>query len=519
MPYPNEHSCRLVNPGNCKEDSFRRDSAAREHNGKKYDVIYAELKSTGESVDQAYRYPTNIWSEQEAREHCNSQDSIKFEPASGSKSQMPEIHGQSWAITESGLESVLNAANEAGSVQAIMAKAGDSPRDTELTRYRGNVAVIEAIGPMFHYENILTWLFGMPATENLMQELQAAAEDPQIESIVLQIDSPGGQVGGVNELARHIRQISQEKTVKAYVADNGASAAYWIAAAASEMVVDATAKLGSIGVVFGLRQRSDNSIEIVNTSSPQKRMDPSTDSGRQQIQQLADDLAEVFINAVMQYRGLSREQVTSLQGGLAVASKAIDIGLADRIGSLESLISELQNSDNMGGKNMTMSMEDLKRDYAELFEQVKAEGHQEAEQNIEAKQKEAKDQAQQDMLALAETLFGEQTKAKMEKAVQAGLTVEQIKAAQGLFDNQGQSKAGQGEDKKDQLMNAIENGTPGPAPMADGNTQEPQDFESVVQNYMQQQDCSRGQAIKAMASKYPELHSNWINQHQNTQPQ
>jgi len=77
-PYPNEHACRLNEPG--KYNEFRR--GTRKHNGKTYSVIYGKLKDRDSWEDQAYRYPKDKWTESEARSHCKDHKGILFEPAS-----------------------------------------------------------------------------------------------------------------------------------------------------------------------------------------------------------------------------------------------------------------------------------------------------------------------------------------------------------------------------------------------------------------------------------------------------
>jgi phage head maturation protease len=77
-PYPNEHSCRLVDPGKFQEDSFRRTS--REHEGKKYSVIMGRLKGQDTMTEQAYRYAKDVWEAAQARSHCKSHDG-NFEAA------------------------------------------------------------------------------------------------------------------------------------------------------------------------------------------------------------------------------------------------------------------------------------------------------------------------------------------------------------------------------------------------------------------------------------------------------
>ena len=69
MPYPNEHACRLAKP--IKGADFARKNGEREHNGKKYDVIY-QRKEDGSMQQQAYRYPKETWSAKEAEAHCSN---------------------------------------------------------------------------------------------------------------------------------------------------------------------------------------------------------------------------------------------------------------------------------------------------------------------------------------------------------------------------------------------------------------------------------------------------------------
>jgi len=80
-PYPNEHACRVKDPGDFEEDSFRR--VKREHEGKEYSVIMGRMKGESTMTEQAYRYPKDVWSVSEARAHCKSHNGIEFSPASG----------------------------------------------------------------------------------------------------------------------------------------------------------------------------------------------------------------------------------------------------------------------------------------------------------------------------------------------------------------------------------------------------------------------------------------------------
>lgn len=76
-PYPNEHACRLAQP--VADAPTRRQNGAREHDGKKYDVIFQ--KQEDKWVEQAYRYPKDSWETAAARSHCNSHKGLSFEAA------------------------------------------------------------------------------------------------------------------------------------------------------------------------------------------------------------------------------------------------------------------------------------------------------------------------------------------------------------------------------------------------------------------------------------------------------
>lgn len=77
-PFPNEHACRINDPG--KFSKFRRQNGAREHEGKKYDVIYGQIKGSDKWDEQAYRYPKDSWSVEQASAHCKSHEG-RFEAA------------------------------------------------------------------------------------------------------------------------------------------------------------------------------------------------------------------------------------------------------------------------------------------------------------------------------------------------------------------------------------------------------------------------------------------------------
>jgi HK97 family phage prohead protease len=90
-PFPNEHACRLRDPGAFQSDSFRR--VRREHEGKTYFIIMGRLTGESTMTEQSYRYPKDSWSVAQARAHCKAHDGASFEPAEGTRTINDECDG------------------------------------------------------------------------------------------------------------------------------------------------------------------------------------------------------------------------------------------------------------------------------------------------------------------------------------------------------------------------------------------------------------------------------------------
>jgi signal peptide peptidase SppA len=261
------------------------------------------------------------------------------------------VVGSPWAITEDSLATILTIVDRRNeSVEAISAKLGRPLDNTHAVTVRDGVATIPVDGPLFKRADFFSAVSGATTYEQLATDLTAALEDPKVSAIVLAIDSPGGEVTGVSELAALIRAASERKPVVAHVEGLGASAAYWLASAATEVVTGETGILGSIGVRMTITDRREadaargtKTYEIVSSQSPSKVSDPSTEDGRSRIQATLDALAGVFIAEVARYRGVSEETVLGQfgQGGVLVGADAVEAGLADRVASYEAVLAGL----------------------------------------------------------------------------------------------------------------------------------------------------------------------------------
>jgi len=266
---------------------------------------------------------------------------------------LAQIHNHPWVVTSDWLNEIAVRVDEAGKVDldAVAAKLGRPLENTgNSVEVRNGVAVLGITGPLFRRANILTEISGASSIQVLATDFQTALDSSQVRSILLDVDSPGGQIDGVQEFADQIREGSKKKPVTAYVGTMAASAGYWLAAAAPHIVAAESSLLGSIGVVASIRdnraaqeRQGVKQYEIVSSKSPLKRVDPATDDGRAQILKVVDALAEIFIGKVAALRGVSTETVESDfgQGSLMIAADALRAGMADEIGSFEPLVARL----------------------------------------------------------------------------------------------------------------------------------------------------------------------------------
>ena len=255
-----------------------------------------------------------------------------------------------WALEGDYLERMTKIAmrEDLESIQALEAKSGNQISNS--TEIRGDVAVIHINGVISRYANLFHAVCGGVSTELLSKEFNQALESKSVKSIVLNIDSPGGEASGIHELGEMIFHARGRKPIRAYVGGMGCSAAYWIASACDRVVMDATAAVGSIGVVASVVKRDDQegqtSYEFVSSQSPNKRLDVDSDKGQQAMQGQLDQMADVFIDRVARNMGVDRNQVLNDfgRGAMVIGQEAVECGMAKELGSLEGVISSLGSS-------------------------------------------------------------------------------------------------------------------------------------------------------------------------------
>lgn len=221
---------------------------------------------------------------------------------------------------------------------------------TNYTSISGNIGILELEGPIIPRATWFSDVSGIVSIDKMSSEFDALEKNPQIDRIVIMIDSPGGQVDGISSFAKQIKE--SKKIVESHVIGMAASGGYWIASATDKITAVDTSTVGSIGVVTTIVDRKEQNekrgvrvFDIVASQSPRKRTDLTTEEGRSELQSILDGMADIFINSVADGRNTDYENVLNNfgRGGMKLANEAMRIGMIDRIVSTRDFLKELSN--------------------------------------------------------------------------------------------------------------------------------------------------------------------------------
>lgn len=239
-------------------------------------------------------------------------------------------------------------------IQSVEARIGKPlQNDSQGYQINSGVAVIPVHGVMSKRMNMFMEISGGVSTELIARDVNAALQDPNVNSILLHIDSPGGSVDGVETLGNIIKDAAAIKPVVAFADGTMASAAYWIGSAAQTIVASSsTTHIGSIGVVATHQDISkfeeSRGIKTTEISAGRyKRIasqySPLSEEGQAVIQDQVDQLYTIFVDTVAENRGVSSETVLSdmADGRVFLARDAQSRGMIDYIASLDATIQNM----------------------------------------------------------------------------------------------------------------------------------------------------------------------------------
>lgn len=236
-----------------------------------------------------------------------------------------------------------------------------------MTQLIGHTAIIRISGPLIPKSSWISQLFGMTGYDEIRNALAAASQHPDVKAIILDIDSPGGAVSGVDEAAGAIRHVDRNiMPVHALTTGAMASAAYWLGSSAREISATAMSRVGSIGVIAVHQEitkalQNDGVNVTVLRAGKYKalgnRYEKLTDEAKSRIQAEIDKIYGIFVDTVATNRGLDRDFVLehSAEGQEFFGRDAVPVGLVDRVESFDEVVNRLENEDNshMGSTGST----------------------------------------------------------------------------------------------------------------------------------------------------------------------
>jgi len=219
-----------------------------------------------------------------------------------------------------------------------------------------SVAVLPLFGIIFPKANLMTEMSGATSAEQFGAQFARLMDDPSIDAIVIDVDSPGGNVYGIEEVSQQIYEARGRKPVVAVADHQMASAAYWIGSAADEIVVSPSSEVGSIGVFAAhtdmsvALEKEGYKISLISAGKYKTEgnpWEPLGEEAKAAIQKSVDEYYDKFSGAVARNRGVKVSTVRNGfgEGRVVGAEEAVKLGMADRIGTLEETVDRLLGGD------------------------------------------------------------------------------------------------------------------------------------------------------------------------------
>ena len=278
------------------------------------------------------------------------------------------INRSVWLMTEDGIDNLL----------AILERHMYED-DDEIRRHAGffsdddngnngpvilnGVGILNLEGPIFPKANLMTELSGATSLETFRSDFRGLLTNDSVNSIVINVDSPGGVSDLVMEMAAEIREGRDTKPIFSIANTMAASAAAWIASAATESYITPSGMGGSIGVylvhvdrteqekMLGLKKTVIKAGEVKAAGE-----EPLTEATRSNLQAMVDDCYKDFVESIAEGRNLSVKAVKEFaDGGLITPRKAVDLGLFDGIKTFDSLLGDISQNGGVVGNSSTVT--------------------------------------------------------------------------------------------------------------------------------------------------------------------
>lgn len=253
---------------------------------------------------------------------------------------------QPWAIRPDMLDLMVEIADQ----HAAGIKRKYPEREPSQLEIRDGVAIVPIEGVLMNRATALQRISGATSPQQIIADYRSAMNDREIVAVVLDINSPGGQIAGVAEAANAIWNEKQNNPRPVYAVGEGtiASGAYWLAAQADKIFSTPTSLVGSIGIVSKIsdytRQEKNDGIDSVVLKTGSKKaigIGTVTDEQIADVKSMADEYFSMFTGAVERGRAMTLSP-DILSGRLYTASQAMANGLLDGIDDLDGVLKILK---------------------------------------------------------------------------------------------------------------------------------------------------------------------------------
>lgn len=269
------------------------------------------------------------------------------------------ILGTPLVVTDAKLDVVLHVLGPRIGIGVYPAATAAAERDrrprmaeTDAERPMG-VAVIPIMGTIVQRAGGIDAMSGLSGIQALREQFRMALADPAVDGILLHVDSDGGEVPGVADMAAEIYAARGQKPIVAFADEAAYSAAYWLASAADTLLVAQTGGVGSVGAIgvhVDQSRRNDAAgltvtvLRAGDLKANTNSLEPLSADGRGRLQDALDRITQTFARDVATYRGLRTDDVLGFKAATFHATDAIANGLADGLATYDTALATVRDA-------------------------------------------------------------------------------------------------------------------------------------------------------------------------------
>lgn len=278
------------------------------------------------------------------------------------------IFGVPLAITSNKLNTILSVIGDRINLQAF----DGFHSDTQIIEHESlgvgtGVAIIPIIGTLVHRAINANPASGLISYEAIAADFKTAVSAQEVKTIVLDIDSNGGEMNGLFDLVE-ILNAKNDKPVIAFINETATSAAYLIASTADKIIMPSTGAAGCIGVIAlhvdQSQHDANEGLKFTSITSSARKLDgdphqPLSKQARETIQTEVDRVAELLFETVAANRpGLTIQALRDLEGAVVFGNEARDRGFVDQIDAVSTVMHQLQADQRLDSNGGPVSILD-----------------------------------------------------------------------------------------------------------------------------------------------------------------